>query len=249
MFCVYQLVVLEDDVVAAQEAVRAVSASPYASRFAVSTVSTADGLGRMLEEGAACDVLIADIRLGGEGASEVGRGASAGVNGIQAVRELFGRGCGTQVIYLTGYIEYCTEVYETDHACFLTKPIDQSDFDKALARALESLDEGVQGALLVKAGRSAIAVPFGDITFIESRLRKLDVHVGKQAYTIYGTVSGTLERLPDSFAVTHQSFIVNLGRVRRVDSGELLLDTGERIPLSKRRRGEVREAFFSRLGR
>ncbi len=192
-----------------------------------------------------------DIRLDDcESARDIGRSLKpASVNGIQAVRELLGRGCGTQVIYLTGYVEYCTEVYETDHVYFLTKPINQSDFDKALARALENLDEGVPGALLVKVGRTAIAVPFGDITFVESRSRKLEVHVGKQAYTIYGTVSGVLERLSDSFAVTHKSFIVNLDHVRRIDPDELLLDTGERIPLSKRRRGEVREAFFSRLGR
>lgn len=231
---------------------RAVDASPYAHRFAVSSVSAVDDLEQLLESGASCDVLIADIRLGNDGAeTETGAPGVEAVrsNGIQAVRKLFGGGGSPQVIYLTGYVEYCTEVYETDHVYFLTKPINQSDFDKALARALENLDEGVPGALLVKAGRTAIAVPFGDITFVESRLRKLEVHVGKQEYTIYGTVSGVLERLSDSFAVTHKSFIVNLDHVRRIDPDELLLDTGERIPLSKRRRGEVREAFFSRLGR
>lgn len=243
----YQLFVLEDDAVAAGEAVRAVVESPYGDQFAASVVSSSSELKALLDEGAICNVLVADIRLGGGGSADAGGTACA--NGIQAVRELLGRGSSTQVIYLTGYIEYCTEVYETDHVYFLTKPICQADFDKALARALSNLEEGDAGALPVKAGRLTVLVPFREIAFVESRLRKLEVHTASEVYETYGTVNGMVARLPKHFVVTHRSFIVNLDHVRRFDSEKLMLDTGEQIPVSKYRRIGVREAFFSRLGR
>ena len=48
------------------------------------------------------------------------------------MRDLFPTGSKTQVIYATGYIEYCTPVYETQHVYFLVKPVRQSTLDDAL---------------------------------------------------------------------------------------------------------------------
>ena len=51
LFCVYKLVVLEDDAVAAEAAVCAVAASPFADRCSVSTALNADALEKMLGGG------------------------------------------------------------------------------------------------------------------------------------------------------------------------------------------------------
>ena len=170
-------------------------------------------------------------------------------NGIRAVRELFGRGCATQVIYLTGYIEYCTEVYETDHVYFLTKPICQVDFDRALARAVEGLKHAASENLMVKHGHTVIAIPCGEVTFIESRLRKLEIHTVDGVHDTYGTIPDIMGALPRGFVRTHKSFVVNLAHVARLDPDEFVLRSGEVVPVSKRRKREVREAFFGNLGR
>lgn len=184
-------------------------------------------------------MLIADIRLDG----------SDRANGIRAVRDLIGRGGATQVIYLTGYIEYCTEVYETDHVYFLTKPICQVDFDRALARAVEGLKHAASENLMVKHGHTVIAVPCGEVTFIESRLRKLEIHTVDGVHDTYGTIPDIMGALPRGFVRTHKSFVVNLAHVTRLDPDEFVLRSGEVVPVSKRRKREVREAFFGNLGR
>lgn len=74
-----------------------------------------------VSEGHAVDILITDINLGTDAA-----------DGISTVRDLFPAGSKTQVIYATGYIEYCTPVYETQHVYFLVKPVRQSALDDAL---------------------------------------------------------------------------------------------------------------------
>ena len=40
---------------------------------------------------------------------------------IETVRRIF-EGTRTQVIYMTAYVEYCQDVYETDHVWLLRKP-------------------------------------------------------------------------------------------------------------------------------
>ena len=235
----YSLVIMDDMEEAAQEAQRAVEASPLGSLFSIIRVANSAELKSLRGGGAPCDVLIADIRLGDDELA----------NGIRAVRELFGRGCATQVIYLTGYIEYCTEVYETDHVYFLTKPICQVDFDRALARAVEGLKHAASENLMVKHGHTVIAVPCGEVTFIESRLRKLEIHTVDGVHDTYGTIPDIMGALPRGFVRTHKSFVVNLAHVTRLDPDEFVLRSGEVVPVSKRRKREVREAFFGNLGR
>ena len=56
------------------------------------------------------DVVFMDIELGN------------GENGIDAIKRLIPRTFKTQVIYITGYLKYCTQVYSTPHISFLVKP-------------------------------------------------------------------------------------------------------------------------------
>lgn len=252
----YQLVIMDDVEEAALAARAAVEASPFSEQFVVAQVDGADGLAKILVEGRSVDVLIADIRLGVSPATEIAGSLGRAVgddclaaNGIHVVRELLGHESATQVIYLTGYIEYCTKVYETDHAYFLTKPICQEDFDKALARAVERLERAAVEALSVKSGHAVSMVPFRDIAFIESRLRKLEIHVGDAVHTTYGTISEIAGSLPAEFVRTHKSFVVNLHHVIRWEPDGFVLRSGERVPASKRCKQKAREAFFAHLGR
>lgn len=253
----YQLVIMDDVEEAALAASEAVEASPFAGLLSVSRVRGPEELRGILSGGGIVHILIADIRLDtfveevhtGPPAAFEGEGNGPSANGIQVVRELLGRESVTQVIYLTGYIEYCTEVYETDHVYFLTKPICQADFDRALARALDGLARAEPKRLVMKSGHAAVAVPFQDIDFIESRLRKLEIHAAGAMHEVYGTIPGIMTELPRDFVRTHKSFVVNLSHVARLDPDEFVLRTGERVPISKRRKREVRAAFFSNLGR
>lgn len=233
----YQVTILDDMPASADLAARAVAASPFAHCLEVTTVTSAQALEQRLSDGEACDILIADIRLSED----------ASPDGIRVVDQFFGARTSTQIIYLTGYIEYCTQVYETEHVYFLTKPINQEDFNKALAKAIANLEQNSREAFAVKTGKSVISVPYHDIIYIESKLRKLDVHTADKMLTTYGTMSDALDQLPSYFACCHKSFIVNLRQVSRFEGGELIMCDGARIPVSKRRRPEVRTAFFEDL--
>ena len=43
--------------------------------------------------------------------------------GIDLVKKLHPKMPDTQIIYITGYVEYCEAVYETEHISFLRKPV------------------------------------------------------------------------------------------------------------------------------
>ena len=117
------------------------------------------------------DALFADIRL--DGASDV-------AGGIELVRSRFPRGCGTQVVYVTGYAEYCTPVYETEHVYFLTKPVRQAELDNALRAVLANLDERRTAAIPVQTGGRLIGLVPGRVRYLESDRRKVLVSLTKK---------------------------------------------------------------------
>lgn len=117
----YTVCIVEDNAECAAALIDKVAASPFSEGFEVHEMASRAELEYFVSEGHAVDILITDINLGTDAA-----------DGISMVRDLFPAGSKTQVIYATGYIEYCTPVYETQHVYFLVKPVRQSAFDDAL---------------------------------------------------------------------------------------------------------------------
>lgn len=60
-------------------------------------------------------------------------------NGISLAKQLFPSPSQTQVIFITGYVEYCSDVYETEHIYFLLKPLDPVLLKKSLQKAVDQL--------------------------------------------------------------------------------------------------------------
>lgn len=141
----YTVCIVEDNAECAAAFIDKVAASPFSEGFEVHEMASRAELEYFVSEGHAVDILITDINLGTDAA-----------DGISMVRDLFPAGSKTQVIYATGYIEYCTPVYETQHVYFLVKPVRQSAFDDALKKALENLaGQNVQDGQTEQVGRGA----------------------------------------------------------------------------------------------
>jgi DNA-binding LytR/AlgR family response regulator len=51
--------------------------------------------------------------------------------------------------------------------------------------------------------------------------------------------------LPFGFLQIHRSYLVNPYYIYRIDMNEVLLDNGQKLPLSRRRREQITEAFFA----
>lgn len=86
-------------------------------------------------------------------------------------------------------------------------------------------------------------LPAGDIEFIESRKRKLSIHVDDEELQTYATLSGAEGRLPAYFLRCHKSYLVNMHRVVEVRGDELTLASGAVVPVSRTYRREVKERF------
>ncbi len=199
----------------------------------ITLCASAAELEHKLQEGFDPDVAVMDIRLG-DG------------SGIEAVKKLF-HGRSTQVIYITSYVEYCTDVYETEHVYFLKKPVDGAMLELALQKAEKKL-AGTHKKLCFSRGGGTVCFRPEEILFFESSYRKLYVHTDSGTEELYAIIDNVMEEAGGRFIQCHKSFLVNLDRVSSMEHKFFVMDNGEHVPISRGRAEETRKKFFESLG-
>ena len=169
-------------------------------------------------------------------------------SGIDTVKRLHRTHPDVPVIYVTGHIGYCTQVYETDHVGFLVKPVQRPDLDAALRRALDRAEKTRTEGLVIRSHQQSQFLPFAKLRFLESSGRKVQFACQGERLESYVRLKDVLTQLDGRFYQCHKSFVVNLDWVSKIEHSDFLLHSGERVPISARHRQEARDRFFHTLG-
>ena len=235
----YNVVIVEDDQMQAEAIEEMVKKSFCAGILSVTRFSSLEEFEELLKGSWSMrdiDILLMDICFGSEQPV-----------GIDFVKKHFPNGCGTQVIYITGHIEFCTKVYRTEHVYFLTKPVNLAEFNEALGKAIVNLRQSANRPIGIQMGGRVVLVAPQKISYLESDRRKVRIHVGSEVLETYASLGQMMEKLPDTFLHCHKSFLVNMDHVAELQSDCLTLLSGENIPVSQKRRKAVKESFLSYL--
>lgn len=156
------------------------------------------------------------------------------------------------VIFITSQTKHAIKAFEFDAVDYIVKPIDlnrlNSAVDKAKRRIFgtvnpEALLEDDNEFILIKKNRETQKIPFRNIGYIE----------GSSSYITYCTVDGKItttgilkqieETLdPKVFVRVHRSYIVNIRKVNKITSQEVVIRNTV-LPLSRKYKKEVKEMF------
>lgn len=185
------------------------------------------------------DIALLDIELGPD-------------NGISLVKELFPDGSNTQVIYITGYAEYCTDVYETEHIYFLLKPLKLPELQRSLSKAVEHLDLA-SVSLVIQNSDTICNLPLSQIHYIESHLRKLYIYTAEKRYEMNSKLSSLPGAVQRRMVHCHKSFLVNPQYIHAIVTPDgsfnkhFQLLSGQTIPISQSKWRTCRQEFLSLL--
>jgi len=99
--------------------------------------------------------------------------------------------------------------------------------------------------IYVKSNFKLVKVQNDRILFIEALKDYVIIHTKSEKYTIHSTMKEIEKKLPsDQFMRVHRSFIINLKKIKSIESAILILeDTTKRIPIG----GSYRDGLFNRL--
>ena len=185
---------------------------------------------QLLSELESPDLFIADIDLG-----------APGMSGLEVARRVRQDHPHCEILFLTAFLSYATEIYEVEPLYFILKEEYESRIPKALQLYFSHHHREV---LSLTVGREQLALPFGDIHYCERMGKKTRMVLTDRELMVGDTIDALMGKLPeDRFAVCHKGYLVALSQVASHTREEVTLRDGTVLPISRSRQEQFRENF------
>lgn len=140
---------------------------------------------------------------------------------------------------------------ESAETCYqLLRPADADSLFALLDRLSAELALQEEQGLLVKSRKGIARIFFKRLEYVEVMNKTVVFHLADGAVCEVTAALGDFEEqllVRPEFVKTHRSFLVNLRYIREIDAGGVLTRSGHKIPVSRQRNNQVREAYMSFL--
>lgn len=181
-----------------------------------------------LNKGIRLDIIFLDIELVRKNGVEVGRFIR---NEMEDIR--------THIVYISAKQNYAMQLFKVQPLDFLVKPITWEQLQEVLVRSIKQKKKDTAYFEYQKGG-SYVRVPLNEIFYFMSRDKKIVVAAKNGREEFYGKLKEVAKRLPESFIMIHQSYIVNQEFISEYGYETVKMTDGEELSISKPYRKEVR---------
>ncbi len=168
-------------------------------------------------------------------------------SGVDIARRLRETDSEAALVFITSSTDFMREGYALNALHYLTKPITYEGVLQAMERCRRLLgDKGRYVELMIY--RTSMKIFLADILFAEVFDTTTHIHLRQATHKCYlplGELEELLGGLP--FYRCHRSFLVNLDHVKNLEDNGFLMDNGESVPIRKRLRAEVTQAYHRYL--
>lgn len=166
-------------------------------------------------------------------------------SGIQTAKDITSVLPDCQIIYITNYVDYASQVYESSHIYFILKSQIDTYLPKALHKAVARLKELEHFYLSIQFGKSSARIPQKDILYMERVLRNTEIHTRDASYKTTEKLHDLTDTVENWFCFSHRSFLVNCRHIITMNRQFCTLSDGTQIPVSRTYYKELQQNFMS----
>ncbi len=148
-----------------------------------------------------------------------------------------------QVAFVAEEENQAADIFEASPAYFMLKPINEELVQKAMNRMLVRLCRKRAQLWAFESHKGMVVIPKEEIFYVESNRREITVILaGNRREKGTGKMTELEEGLGGGFIRCHQSYIVNLSKIWRIDHQGITLHNRETVAVSRSRYKETKEA-------
>ena len=176
------------------------------------------------------DILLLDIEM-------------PGMNGMELAKTIRRENGIVQIVFITGYPEFMSEGYDVSALNYLMKPVNKEKLFSILDKASERIEQK-EGSLVLETENGIIRINFSQIMSAEAIGHTTLLTLTDRKETAKIGINDFEKQLNDSFVRCHRSYLVGIRHISKITKTDVILDSGEMLPLSRRLYGEVNQKFI-----
>jgi len=168
-----------------------------------------------------------------------------GLTGIETAARL-GKG-NHAVVFITSSLEAAVDGYSVNAAGFILKPVERNHFEATMERVVNQYLGEREACISVIHNRVPVHLKLERIAWFENRLHRVFVTLtGGETLAIGQKLSELQEELKEhpQFLRCHQSYVVNLEQVERLEDSCFHMREGQLIPISRNFYKQSKNAYY-----
>lgn len=172
------------------------------------------------------------------------------INGIYVADLLNKNDSSTKVIFVTNREDKVFDCFSTHPFGFVRKSHFQDDITKVIDALITSFTQKKDEGFLIQTGNGITKVMISDIMYIESKQHKTIVQLkGIKTPIITNTsVQDIYSSLKiKGFIMPYKGILINCAYISKFDNDEIVLSDDVKLPISRRKYSEVKEAYMEYL--
>lgn len=170
-----------------------------------------------------------------------------GMTGMELAEQLNTTDKHPVVIFITSSLESAVDGYRVNASGFILKPVSQERFNETLERVVTQKLTAKQEYLSVIHNRVPLNIPLNRIQYFENKLHRVSIIMSdNETITVNLKLSQIQEMLAEktAFLRCHQSYIVNLDYVNKMEDVCFYMKDAQIIPVSRNYYKECKNKYY-----
>jgi DNA-binding LytR/AlgR family response regulator len=171
------------------------------------------------------------------------------IDGIEIAKMIRESDKHVKIIYVTNYSNYQNDAFSVRAFGYVIKPISYNTICKQLDDIIEySQQEYNKTTFTFNTDSGVKTLNVEDIYYFESCNHKIEIVSKNRTFKVSDSINNILNNFKSyGFSMPHKSFVINLLYVSSIKGYDIILTTGDLIPMSQKRAVEFKTEFYSFL--
>ena len=169
-----------------------------------------------------------------------------GMETARRIRQIDGSAKEAGICFVTGYEDYLAEGYEVEAFRYLIKPVRREKLWEALDSFLRRMQKR-KPFWTVETPNGQKRVALSEVLYLEAFGHTCTLHGDTESFTVKLGITAAQEQMTSlglAMFRCHRSYLVNIARITGIERECAVLETGIRIPVSRKSYEPMNRAFI-----